>query len=176
MLLPLGDAGIQAVANEQAFLTTVKENFKESGFYFFPAPESRPDMTAEQKRAAMDQAQAKWRTGPAGIMIVHPNGRPATLPAMLLTQFATDVVIMLLAAVLLARAMAKRFGDRVIFVALMGLLPTLGAEIPQWNWYGFPAVFTLAQLVVHLVGFAVGGLVLAKIVQPGLPAKPGFAA
>ena len=166
MLLPLGDAGIQPVPNEQAFLTAVKENVKESGFYFFPAPESRPDMTGEQKRAAMDQAQQRWRTGPAGIMIAHPNGRPATLPGMLLTQFATDVLAMLVAALLLAQAVAKRFSERVMFVALMGLLPTLGTEIPMWNWYGFPAAYTLAQLVVHAVGFIAGGLVLAKIVQP----------
>lgn len=132
-------------------------------------------MTGEQKKAAMDKAMEGFRTGPGGIMIAHPNGRPSTLAGMLLTQFATDVLVMLLAAGLLARAMAKRFGDRMIFVTLMGLLPTLAVEIPLWNWYGFPSVYTLAQLVVHVVGFAAGGLVLAKIVQPGIPARPAFA-
>jgi len=167
MLLPLGEAGVSALPNEQAVMAVVKETVKESGFYFFPAPENRPEMTSEQKRQAMDKVMEKWRIGPAGIMIAHPNGRAASLPTELLTQFATDVLKMLVAALLLAQAAAAGFGKRVIFVALMGLLPTLGTEIPQWNWYGFPAVYTMAQLVVHFVGFLAGGLVLAKFVRPG---------
>src|SRR5262249_53899976 len=138
MALPLGEAGIQPVPNEPAFLTAVKDNVKDAGFYFFPAPEERPGMTSAQKQEAMNKAQERWRTGPAGIMIAHPAGKPATLPGMLLTQFAADFVIMLIAAMLLAQVMTKRFGGRVLFVTAMGLLPTLGVEVPQWNWYGFP--------------------------------------
>ena len=37
--------------------------------------------------------------------------------------------------------------------------------MPQWNWYGFPDVYFAAQFLVHLVGFAAGGLVLARLVS-----------
>jgi hypothetical protein len=37
--------------------------------------------------------------------------------------------------------------------------------VPQWNWYGFPGVFTAAQFAVHLVGFFLAGLVMAKFVR-----------
>ena len=55
---------------------------------------------------------------------------------------------------------------RLGFVTLMGLIPTLRSELPYWNWYGFPGVYTAAQFAVHLVGFLVGGLVLAWFIRP----------
>ena len=76
---------------------------------------------------------------------------------------------MLLAAILLSQVSAAGYGQRVLLVALMGLLPGLQAELPNWNWYGFPASYTMAQLTVHLVGFAIGGLILAKVVKPVRP-------
>ena len=73
---------------------------------------------------------------------------------------------MLIAAFLLSQAiMLKGYGSRVGFVTLMGLIPTLQSDMPQWNWYGFPDTYFGAQFLVHIVGFAVGGLVLAKLVK-----------
>jgi hypothetical protein len=73
---------------------------------------------------------------------------------------------MLIAAWLLSQAiLLKGYGARVLFVALIGLIPTLQSDMPQWNWYGFPGAYFGAQFLVHLVGFAVGGLVLARLVR-----------
>ena len=58
----------------QAVMTAVKENVKESGFYFFPWPEYRPGMTSEEKRQAMAKAEERWQIGPTGLLIAHPNG------------------------------------------------------------------------------------------------------
>jgi hypothetical protein len=41
----------------------------------------------------------------------------------------------------------------------------LQVDIPQWNWYGFPTIFTAAQFAVHLIGFLLAGSVVAKIVK-----------
>ena len=105
-------------------------------------------------------------TEPCGIMIVFPQGRAINMGKGLGIQFAGDVVVMLIAAFLLARAvLVTGYGTRVLFVTLMGLLPILSSDMPQWNWYGFPDVYFGAQVLVHLVGFAVGGLVLARMVK-----------
>jgi hypothetical protein len=172
MLFPLGEAGVKGLANEQAIMTAVKDNIKDPGFYIFPAPEDRPGMTGEQKRQAMDRMAQRWRTGPAGIMVVHPGGFDSLASTQLLTQFGSDIVTMLIAAMVLS-LVAAGYGQRVLLTGLMGLLPGFQSEVPLWNWYGFPAAYLLAQVTVHLVGFLVAGLVLAKMVKP--PAKTAAA-
>ena len=47
-----------------------------------------------------------------------------------------------------------------------GRFPTLSVDLPFWNWYRFPSAYTAAQFVEHLVGYMVGGLVVAAIVKP----------
>ena len=99
-------------------------------------------------------------------MVVYPKGRTYELGTLLGTQFAGDVAAMLVAAFLLAKAASvKGYGARAMFVGMMGLLPALQVDLPQWNWYGFPTVFLAAQFAVHLVGFVLAGLVVAKIVR-----------
>ena len=104
LALPLGDAGIKPLANEQAVVTSLKDNIKDAGFYFFPAP--TPQNANQQ--------------GFTGIMVVKPNGTLAMAPGQLLTQAGADVVAMIVAAVLLALAPIAGFGKRVLFVTLMG--------------------------------------------------------
>ena len=167
MLTPLGDAGIQGLGNEAPVLAALKENIKAPGFYFFPAPENRPGMTKEQQHRAMQVAMNKYQAGPTGMLIFHPEGMEPLSARQLLTQFGADVVVMLLAAFLLARAAGLRsYTARLGFVTLMGLIPTLRSELPYWNWYGFPGVYTAAQFAVHLVGFLTGGLILARLIRP----------
>lgn len=166
MVLPLGEAGVKALPNEATVLAALKDNIKAPGFYFFPAGGiDQPGMTKEQQQKAFENQARMMRAGPSGIMIVHPEGLAGISAANLVTQFASDVIVMLLAAFLLARAtMLAGFGARVGFVAMLGLIPTLRVDLPQWNWNGFPAAYTAAQLVMHLVGFAAGGLVLARLI------------
>ena len=172
MLLPLGDTGIKALSNEQAVLAALKENVREPGFYFFPAPEDRPGMTGQQKQEAMAQVQERWRTGPAGIMVFHPNGTAATFPRQLITQFGCDLVAMLLVAILMSKLAPAGYIERAALVAVIGLFPTLQVELPIWNWYGFPTAYMLSQAFVHLAGFCVGGAVLAKVIRPAAAPKP----
>jgi hypothetical protein len=167
MVLPLGEAGIRTFGEREGLMmTALKDNIKESGFYFFPGPEDRPGMTNEQKAKSMDAAMQRMASQPTGIMIVHPHGRQPNLATMLPIQLAGDVAVMTIAAWLLSQAVTlKSYAARVVFVSLMGLIPTLQTDMPQWNWYGFPDVYFGAQFVVHLVGFAAGGLVLARLVK-----------
>jgi hypothetical protein len=167
MALPLGEAGIRGFGEHEApMLAAMKDHVKEPGFYFFPAPEDRPGMTKEQKAKSMADAMNRMSSEPTGIMIVYPRGRQVSFATALPIQLAGDLVVMVIAAFLLSQAvMLKGYGARVLFVTLIGLIPTLQADMPQWTWYGFPDAYFGAQFLVHLVGFAVGGLVLARMVK-----------
>jgi hypothetical protein len=132
-VLPLGEAGLKGLSNQAAVLAALKDNVKEPGLYIFPWMEE----TAEQRQQAMQQAKA----GPAGLMMVHPAGRDYSMPPLLGVQFVLDFAVMLLSAFLVAWcAVLKGYGARLMFVSVLGLLPTLTVHLPQWNCTAFPVL------------------------------------
>lgn len=162
--LPLGEAGIKGLSNEPAVLASIKDNVKDSGFYIFPWKDTTPGLTSQQ---AMEKTMEKAKSGPAGIMVVAPGGVTYNMGALLGKQCVFDIVAMLLAACLVSWAgVLKGYGGRVMFVTALGLFPTLSVDLPFWNWYGFPGTFMAAQFVMHIVGYVIGGLVIAAIVRP----------
>jgi hypothetical protein len=50
-------------------------------------------------------------------------------------------------------------------VTALGLIPGLRAQIPMESWYGFPVSYAASQIAIDGIGFAIGGLILAKLVQ-----------
>lgn len=114
--IAVGDAGVKGLAREDVVLSALKENVKESGVYFFPAPDATPGMSKEQRQEAMRKAQKRWRTEPRGIMVFHPNGTEALSLRKPLTQLGTDVLAMLLGVFLLTRATALTGFRRVPFL------------------------------------------------------------
>jgi hypothetical protein len=172
-VLPLGEAGISALDNEAAFVAVVKDTVKRPGFYIFPGGEMlQPGLTGAHKEEVMKKAMEQWQTGPSGIMIVHPEGTDAGSPMLFIRQCLFDIGVTLLAAFLLSMTSLSSFGARLLFVSLIGLVPTLNAELPYWNWYGFPPAYLFAQGFTHLMGFVLAGLVIARLVKtvPLLPA------
>jgi hypothetical protein len=165
MALPLGEAGFRVVPNEAAFLGTIKDHFKDDGLYIFPGPELRPGMTSAEKSKAMEAAMAKATTGPAGLLVVHPNGEEALSARQFVTQIVADILVMIVAAWVLSKAvMLPGFFARVMLVTALALFPILQVHVPYWNWYGFPLSYIAAQSVTHLIGFFAAGLVLAKLI------------
>jgi hypothetical protein len=158
---------MRALPKEAPVQAAIKDNIANPGLYYFPAPEERPGMTQDEKGKAMNAAMERARTEPGGLMAVFPKGRDFQFGPHLAVQFVSDVLAMLIAAFLLSQATSVQgYLPRVMFVALMALLPTLQVDVPQWNWYAFSTRYCAAQFVVHLVGFLAAGLVLAKVVKP----------
>jgi hypothetical protein len=113
----------------------------------------------------MDAQVAKVAKGPYGFMVVYPNGRDASIAKRLPIEFGTNVVCALLAAILVTQ-IRPGFFVRVACVTLVGVLAGVMTSVPFWNWYGFPADFTLAQIIVHSAGWFLAGIALAAIVRP----------
>jgi len=148
MMLPLGEMGFRAVPNDQAFAAFVKEQFKDDGLYIFPAMQQQPP-----------------KGTPAGILVVHPGGMDELTPRQLGSQVSLDIVVMMAAAWVLSKSAVSGYLPRAGMVAALALFPILRVHLPYWNWYGFPASFILAESITHIAGFAIGGLILAKLVR-----------
>jgi hypothetical protein len=162
-LLPIGEMGVREIPNEDAVTDALKSNLHDKvGFYIFPGPGLGPDATRKQKAEGMKKVEEKMATGPAGVLIYHPN-RAFNFPKRLGIQFATDVLEALLAVFLLSRTNITSFGGKVGFVLTVGIIAAIATNIPYENWYGFPRVYTLGLMLTEIVGFLVVGIVAALV-------------
>jgi hypothetical protein len=168
MLLPLGEAGMQALPYENKLLPAISSSVKEPGLYIFPWPESPPGTAMPMNQKTQQAAAELYKTSPHGLLLFHPQGGAMLTRGQLLAEFATNCATALLAGALvnLAIASLRSFGARVLFVTTLGLLAGIAVNVPYWNWYEFPTAFTLAEILEHVVGFGFAGLVIAALIKP----------
>jgi hypothetical protein len=81
-------------------------------------------------------------------------------------EFLSELVEAIVAAWLLAQAAIASYGARVGFVTGIGVVGSILAEAPYWNWYSFPLDYSLANAVLQVVGFFVAGVVMAWYLKP----------
>jgi hypothetical protein len=177
MVLPLGDAGIKEIPNEQGVLTAMQASLGAApGLYLFPGTGLGPDATMQQKRGAMDQYAQKLAANPSGILIYHPPGAKPLTAGQLATEFFTELIEALLAVILLSQTRLTSFASRLGFVIVAGMLATIATNVSYWNWYGFPATYTAAYMTTGVVGFICVGLVAAAVMKEQVPATMAAAA
>lgn len=159
MVLPIGEMGVKSVtANDDAIISTMKSNMQEPGFYLVPGLDMKT-ATAEQQAAW----QTKWEAGPTAIVIYSPNGSQAMAPGQLIRQLLFQILCALIAAFIISATVASLV-NRAIMIMLMGVFAWLTVNVPQWNWYSFPISFTIGQGLDHLIGWLIGGLVIAWMI------------
>jgi hypothetical protein len=171
MALPLGQAGIGEIPNEQAVVAAMQSNIGDkTGLYIFPGLGLGPEATRQQKREAMKQMGESYAKNPSGVLMYHPAGRPLALGKLLGIEFATELLESVLAVFLLAQTRLSSFGARVGFVTVAGILAALSTNVSYWNWYGFPCLYTASYMLTQVVGFFCAGFVAALVLK-NTPAK-----
>jgi hypothetical protein len=168
MFLPLGQAGMRALPYQDKVLPALSASVKEPGLYIFPWPESSPGTPMPVNQQAQEAAAELYKTSPHGLLLFHPPPAAMMTGGQLLTEFATNYASALIAAFLVALVVnsLRSYFTRVLFVTMIGLSAAIAVNVPYWNWYEFPTAFILAEIVEHVVGFAVAGLVIAAIIKP----------
>ena len=162
-LLPLGEMGVRLIPNEDAVTSVLQTNLGDnSGFYVFPSGGLTPGATGEQKKAAMKKAEEQMAAGAGGVLVYRPK-RIFNFPKRLGIEFVTEVIESLLAVFLLAQTGIRGFGGKVGFVFTTGILASIVTNVPYANWYGFPKSFTLAQMIMTVVGYLLVGIVAALV-------------
>jgi hypothetical protein len=157
MATPLAHAGIREMPNEAAVISALQSNLGEvHGIYHFPAPGTGDD--------AMKRQMEKIATSPSGLLVYHPI-RTVAFSRLLGIEFATELLQAILVVFLLVKAKIDKFGCRVGFAFVAGILATITTNIPYWNWYGFSKRYTAAYLFIQIVGFLCLGLVAALVLK-----------
>jgi hypothetical protein len=168
MVLPLGEAGFKTLPHQDAVLPAISAQVKESGLYVFPWPESPPGTPMPVNEESRKKAQDLFQSAPHGLLLFHTPPAAMLTGGQLGTEFATNCLSSLLAATLVSMALGGlgSYSKRVFLVATIGLIAGVAVNIPNWNWYGFPSNFTLAQIAEHVIGFTAAGLAIAAIIKP----------
>lgn len=158
--LPLGQIGLSQIPNEAPVLAALRDSIGDrSGLFFYPWT----DMHAPN---AMAQAEANMKAHPSGLLIYHPPGAAGMTARMLIVEYVKEAVVSLIAAFLLAQTLVGAYAARVGFVALTGLAAGMTTNVSYWNWYGFPADYTVSAAAIEILGYFAAGLVIAAIVKP----------
>jgi hypothetical protein len=165
MALPLGEAGIGEIPNDEALMTAMQSSIgAKTGLYIFPGSGLGLDATHAQRSTAMKDYEAKLEKNPSGLLMYHPAGsRPMVMPKFLTIEFATELVEALLGVFLLAQTRLVTFGGRLGFVTVAGILAAMATNVSYWNWWGFPTVYTASYMFIQIVGFFFVGLVAALV-------------
>jgi hypothetical protein len=156
----VAQVGFSQMTNDKAALSALQAaTANKPGLYIYPTVDMR-------SKDAMSKAEAVRKVMPSGILIYQPPGVPGMTPRLLGTEFATEVVQALLAALLLSFAMIATYWGRVGFVVLVGFASAISTNISYWNWYSFPGSYTLANMGIEIASFIAAAFVIAALVKP----------
>ncbi len=157
MVLPIGSMGLKTIPNSEGpVLEAMKSNIQEPGLYFMPGH--------DMSRAPTEEENRKYEVGPTAFLVYHPTGvKPMSL-GQLLRQLLFQILGGLIAAYIVSLTVAP-LGVRAFAVTLIGLFAWLTVNLPHWNWYRFPAAFTIGAGLTGVIGWLLGGLLIAWLVQ-----------
>ena len=165
VVLGLGDAGMQFLPQQETVMPAMKAAMPQPGLYAFPQG-TKPGALRP------DQVGGAW-----GMLVYHPTGATDNIGSRLLNECILNIVLATLAAFLLSRTPLFGYAPRVGFVVVVGLITALMTNVEFWNWYGFPAIYTVSNVFDNVVGFLIVGLIAAVFVKPvearvlSMPAK-----
>jgi hypothetical protein len=133
-----------------------------SGVYVYPFPAKMDD--EEDVRRAQEQHMK----GPIMQIAYRPDGGPPMPPEQYVKGVVHYFAVALIAGALLAMARSSlpRYGSRVLFVLLLGLLATVWAHWADAIWFADPWPYTAGRGLESLVTALIMGLVLAAIIKP----------
>jgi hypothetical protein len=159
MLTPLGWVGFSQIADEAPVIAAMQVAIPKDGLYMFPWVDPK-------SKEAMAQYKEKVKTSASGLLLYKAPPGSDTMTKQLVIEFVTELAMCLLAAFLLAQTMIAAYAMRVGFVALIGVTAAISTNVPYWNWYGFPADFTHAAIIMAFLGYLAAGLVIAFLIKP----------
>ena len=159
MVLPLGEAGVKQIDNDEPLLGAMRSTLSSPGFYLYPkmAPGNDPA-----------EYQHKLATGPSGMLIYLPH-RDFSFGAALGTEFVSELLQALLATLVVSSISAATFTARVSWYGVIGIIAAAATNLSYWNWYGFPSMYTAVYMLTIWLGYICAGLVAAAMMIRRVP-------
>jgi hypothetical protein len=160
MATPLATTGFSQMTNEPAAMQGMTSENVGSGtkLYIFP-------WTDPKDPKMMEKYTALAKTHPTGMLLYRPIGEdkdPGNMTPMLIKEFLKQFVQSLIAAWIVSM-IAASFISRTAVVTAIGVSTAIATNVSYWNWYGFPLDYTMAQIIMEVVGALVAGLSISAV-------------
>jgi len=168
-VLHFHDPTVKRIAKEDDVLAALRSNLDARGVYVFPStPAEISEKPAEEREAAVNAWLQKYRSGPLGLIVYHPDGSEPFMLSQILIALIVNVVVALFATWFLARstALASSYLARVAFCGMLGIFASFAVHLPYWNWMYFPFDYTTAMVADGVLGWVLAGLGIAAIMKP----------
>jgi hypothetical protein len=159
VVLPMHEASFLKFKDEAAVTAVIAANAPAAGVYLLPNEhaDAAAMETPEVRQQRMDAAMKQWETGPTALMAIRFGATPYISIGLI-----TQIVGALLIAFLLSKTSGLGYWGKVGFTVLVGVTVGVLSLVPEWNWWGFSASYVGATFIDYVVGWFLGGLVLAK--------------
>lgn len=160
MATPLATIGFSQMTNEPAAMQAMtSENIGTgTGLYIFP-------WTDPNDPKMMEKYTALAKTHPTGMLLYRPVGQDmdaGNMTPMLIKEFLKQFAQALIAAWIVSM-IAASFISRTVVVTAIGISTAIATNVSYWNWYGFPLDYTIAQIIMEIVGALVAGLAISAV-------------
>jgi len=154
--LPIGHMGIQTLepGPEAAAVAALTAQFPQGGTFRMPDMERVP--------------KEQWpESGPTGFVVWRPD-RPYTMGKYMITEFISNVLAALLAAMLIGcgSLCSTKLLCRATAVMGLGVFAWLSISVSQWNWYGFSTSLMIGEGLDQAIGWFLAGLGMAAVLKP----------
>jgi len=159
VMTPIGEMGLQTIPNEEPVIAALREQIKSPGLYFYPGMDMSKTLPEAEQKAWEEKYKASH-----GLIVVGPPVDAVLSPKQLVTQIVTDTIGTLLIALVVSMT-AVGYVGRLAASTIMGVFSWVSISLPHWNWYGFPASFTIGEGIDGIVGALLAGAVIAAIVK-----------
>ena len=161
--IPWPGQPLKTFTNEAAVEQAIVSNASGSGNYILPNPH-KPGASAEQEQASAE----KMMRGPMVFASVRLEPmRP--VPVLLIVQLVIQFLSALIVTFLLLKTCGLSYGQRVVFVAICGILIFVGGKLDEWVWWSFSSAYLMMEFGAIVIGWILAALVIAKFVK-GKPA------
>jgi len=159
--LPLGQVGFQEIPNDAAVIAGLQGALGDKdGLYIFPGSGNGAKSEDAASRKVIEDRIAKEASG---LLVYHPPGRPTSMTPFIGKELALEILQALILAWVIAGSTTSGLVGRTLVASAVGVAVAVGANGSNWIWYGFPTDFTLAAILIQVVGYALAGLVIAGI-------------
>ena len=160
-VLPLHEASMHNINNEEAVITAMDVNMDHQGVYVFPAMPTGAD------QAALEEWSQKYQRGPIGMIIYNPDGAEPMMLSQMIIGLILTFISVFIASWFLSRstAVTSNYIARVSYFGMLGIFVSVVAHLTNWNWMGYPLDYTTAWIFDTIIGWLITGLCVAAIIK-----------